>query len=157
MNSSVFYNSLMAIEDENQLQYGEFVRGDYSLGTYAIDYEQQRVSREAGRACARLIKTYSDTLSKIQLERVIRKVTEFVDCMDGLFDLDESNIRFDPSEEECISISFEQDKHMSLDLYFDDEDDIVNEAYLSFITKGKLQIMNDSIPNIADVIKTMIY
>lgn len=157
MNSVNFYNSLLTKENDDQLQYGEFISDDHTIGRFAIDYEQQRVNREAGRACARLIKSCLDTIPQIQLERAVRKVTEFVDCMDGFFNLDDDDLRFDTAEEDCISISFGHDKHMSLDIYFDDENDMVNEAYLSFISKGKLQIMNDSIPNIAEVIKTMIY
>ena len=68
-------------------------------------------------------------------------MTEFVDCMDGFFNLDDDDLRFDTAEEDCISISFGHDKHMSLDIYFDDENDMVNEAYLSFISKGKLNFV----------------
>lgn len=156
MNRDFFINMIEQEEAQEEVLLGDFIK---ELSRPNIPFEekhvQNRVNREAGRACAMLMKEHI-LAPQVQIDRAINKITEFVDCMDGLFNLDDDLLFLDTSDEECVSIKFKRDKSMSLDIYFDDDDDLVNEAYLSFMVKGKLQIMNDSIPNIALVIKDLL-
>lgn len=155
--NSFFNNSIEAIEEPvDELQTGEFFRGIQSRKFLKERHIQHRVEREAGKACAILMHEQT-TIPQMQLARAISKITEFVDCMDGLFSLDDDSLFLDTSDEECVSVKFKRDRNMSLDIYFDEEEDLVNEAYLCFMVKGKLRIMNDSIPNIAVVIKDLLY
>lgn len=156
MNRDFFINTLEQEEAQEELLLGDFIT-ELSSTYIALEEKrvQYRVNREAGRACAMLMKEHI-TAPQVQIDRAINKITEFVDCMDGLFNLDDDSLFLDSSDEECVSVKFKRDKSMSLDIYFDDDEDLVNEAYLSFMVKGKLQIMNDSIPNIALVIKDLL-
>lgn len=157
MNRDFFINAIDHEEAHEELRLGEFIN---ELSRPYIPFEkkqiQDRVNREAGRSCALLMREQL-SVSQVQLDRAINKMTEFVDCMDGLFNLDDDSLFLDTSDEECVSVKFKRDRNMSLDIYFDDEENLVNEAYLSFMVKGKLQIMNDSIPNIAVVIKDLLF
>ncbi len=154
--NSLFINAIEAIEEPvDEPPFGEFFRGIQSRKFLKERHVQHSVEREAGKACAILMHEQT-TISQMQLARAISKITEFVDYMDGMFSLDDDSLFLDTSDEECVSVKFKRDRNMALDIYFDDEEDLVNEAYLSFMVKGKLQIMNDSIPNIALVIKDLL-
>ena len=118
--NSFFINSIEALEESvEDLQTGEFFRGIQSRKFLKERHVQHSVEREAGKACAILMHEQT-TISQLQLARAISKITEFVDCMDGLFSLDDDSLLLDTSDEECISVKFKRDRNMSLDIYFFD-------------------------------------
>lgn len=98
------------------------------------------------------------SMSDATFNRAIIKVSSFVELMEFDFATFDDELLFDEIDDNCIDISFCRRKDMKLNIYFDeaDIDNSVNEAFLSFISKGKLKIMNDSLPNIVDVIKQLL-
>lgn len=157
-----FSNDSHSIADEapTDLSQNCFVRESHYKGYQQLEYLlcQNNVIRASGLTAAKLMRERKTGISDAMFSQAVQKVSELIDCMDGIFDSDENLVAFDSIDEDCINISFGQSRDITLNLYFaeDDDEDAVNEAYLSFVVKGKLKIMNDSIPNIAEVIKDLI-
>lgn len=157
-----FRNNPQSFDDavEETLPVGYFVHPFDSMFERqgVVSLQHNYINKNAGVICKRLLQTRNEDLSDVMFQRALDKVTKFVDCMGFDFDILQDDVVFDDIDEECINISFKRNRTMSLNLYYSEIDERrqVMEAFLCFESHGKPKIMNDSIPNIVEVIKQLI-
>lgn len=158
-----FENTILNNDDTSNCVYeqGFFSHTPFDVRN-EIDAEtslcERHIEHGTGLVCTRLMTNRPTSMSDATFNRAIIKVSSFVELMEFDFATFDDELLFDEIDDNCIDISFCRRKDMKLNIYFDeaDIDNSVNEAFLSFISKGKLKIMNDSLPNIVDVIKQLL-
>lgn len=158
MNKLFENNAFVGITPPSQEDKHEsFFRIPLQMDEIELD-EFRYVDRAMGLICTKLLSAKPSEMSELAFKRAIRKVSSFIELMDFDFNSLVDELVFDDIDEDCIDISFHRRKDLNLNIYFEesDIDNSVTEAFLSFTSKGKLKIMNDSLPNIVEVIKSLL-
>lgn len=158
MNKLFENNAFVGVAPPSQEdKYESFFRIPLQMDEIELD-EFRYIDRVMGLICRKLLSAKPSEMSDLAFKRAIRKVCSFIELMDFDFNSLADELVFDDIDEDCIDISFHRRKDLNLNIYFEesDIDNSVTEAFLSFTSKGKLTIMNDSLPNIVEVIKSLL-